>query len=93
MDDTEIYEEASKLGKYLLYLNAIFIVLIALTYGFLNIEYATYIAIFFFIELIILVALYLPTFIYYLIKGNSPKLSSSKAMLAFGDFYSYLTPW
>ena len=93
MDDTKIYEEASKLGKYLLYLNVIFIILIALTYGLLNAEYATYLAILFFIEFIILVVLYLPTFIYYLIKGNSIKLSSSKAMLAFGDFYSYIMPW
>lgn len=94
MSDIEIINRAKGMLKPLLALNVIFALMVLLTkVVFDSPETATYFGVFFFIEIFLFAIFFAPVFIYNLIRGRGIRYSSSKAMLAFGDFYHYVSPW
>lgn len=94
MSDIETINQAKGMLKPLLALNVIFVLLVVTTAVVFNRpQMAIYFGIFFLIEILLFTIFFLPVFIYNLIRGRGIKYSLSKAMLAFGDFYHYVSPW
>ncbi|NOV29571.1 hypothetical protein [Methylomonas sp. ZR1] len=93
MDDNEIIINAKLKLKYLLIVNVMVFVL-ALTGGYFGgINTFIYFFGFYVIEVLVFVGLFIPIFTFWLFKGRSIKISASKAVQSFGDFYHFITPW
>jgi len=93
MEEIEIYKNAKLYLKYLVVINAIFIILTILELYFSAQKSFPYFLIFYFIEALLFVMFFVPSFVIWLFKGKSIKYSLSRAMLNFGDCYQYITSW
>ena len=93
MEDKEIILSAKYKLKYLLIVNVMVFILTLVGGYFGGANTSIYFFGFYVIEVLIFVSLFIPIFAFWLFKGKSIKLSASKAMQSFGDFYQFITPW
>lgn len=93
MEDKEIILSAKLKLKYLLIVNVMVFILALIGGYFGGINTFFYFFGFYVIEVLIFIVQFIPVFTFWLFKGKSIKLSASKAMQSFGDFYQYITPW
>ena len=93
MNDESVYENARKHLKIVAWINFSFLILAVVEISISGINSFPYMAIFFFIEIIMFVFLFIPSFTYHLIKKGTLKYSASRALLNFAESYQYITPW
>uniref|UniRef100_UPI00402BE2A7 hypothetical protein n=1 Tax=Methylomonas sp. PHL2-19 TaxID=3438878 RepID=UPI00402BE2A7 len=93
MEDKEIILSAKLKLKYLFIVNVMVFILALVGGYFGGANTGIYFFGFYVIEILIFIALFIPIFTFWLFKGKSIKLSASKAIQSFGDFYQFITPW
>jgi|GEM_PF-3280930 len=93
MQDKEIITSANLKFRILLQLNTLIFGLSLIGGYFGGVDTFAYCIGFYAIETLMFIVLFIPVFVYWVLKGKTIKLSASKAMLSFGDFYQNLTSW
>jgi hypothetical protein len=93
LEDNDVVARARLSFKNLVIINIIILVLTIAGVYLGTVKVSLYFAIFYAIEALMFVVFFIPVFTYYLFNRKSIKLAASKAMLCFGDFYQYMTPW
>ena len=93
MEEEAVYENARKYFKIVVWVNVAFLIFTIIELLMLKTSSFPYMAIFFFIEVILFIILFIPSFTYHLIKKRTLKYSASRALINLGDSYQYITPW